>query len=106
MKRKAWSELTKRRVAAEQGFKCVGCDSVLEEVWEADHIIPVIEGGGGCTAEESLDIVPEGWQTVGSYVRIVTRKRRNRSEYGQVISDAKSLLGYPSTGTRPVIIVY
>ncbi len=44
-----------RREVREQLKEC-GWSSDVSHLWEADHIIPVIEGGGGCT--------PDGYRTL------------------------------------------
>ena len=47
--RSKWSETQKRKIAADQKFKCPGisCRNVklLGSLWELDHIIPLAYGG-------------------------------------------------------------
>lgn len=44
----------RRLVWARDQGKCAGCGAVCEDAgdaWQADHILPVVEGGGGCGLE-------------------------------------------------------
>lgn len=43
--RKYWSEVTKRGVAARQGYVCARCRQLLSSVWVADHRVPLHLGG-------------------------------------------------------------
>lgn len=43
--RKAWTEVTKRRIAAEQKYLCAHCQHLLGLVWAADHRVPLHLGG-------------------------------------------------------------
>jgi len=40
------SPLSKKRVAARQGWRCAICKELLDETFEIDHIIPLFKGGG------------------------------------------------------------
>lgn len=48
--RKYWTEVTKRRVAATQQFKCALCRNMLDEVWAADHKVPLHLGGSNAVS--------------------------------------------------------
>jgi hypothetical protein len=44
-RRKFWTEVAKRRVAASQRFECAKCLNRLGRVWAADHIVALRNGG-------------------------------------------------------------
>ena len=43
-------EAHKRQVAARQGWRCSGCDALLESTFQVDHTVPLWKGG-----EDSVD---------------------------------------------------
>ena len=47
------SPLSKKRVAARQGWRCAICKELLDETFEIDHIIPLFKGGDA-TNERNL----------------------------------------------------
>jgi len=43
--RKFWTEAEKRIIASKQKFLCNLCKNILPAQWNADHIIPLMNGG-------------------------------------------------------------
>ena len=48
--RRSVSETKKKRVAAEQAWRCAGCDNTLSHVFEVDHKTPLFAGGDNSEA--------------------------------------------------------
>ena len=44
-KRQYVSPLVKKKVAADQKWRCAMCKKLLDETYEIDHIIPIFKGG-------------------------------------------------------------
>ena len=56
-RRKRWSDVDRRRLAAEQQWRCADCDKLLDFVFEVDHLIS-LGAGGEDTPENTRVICP------------------------------------------------
>lgn len=80
VERKTWTEVTKRRIAAGQGFKCPVCQEMLGAVWAADHIIPLHLGG--TNSKHNCQILcPQchAQKSQQEQIRAADQRRENRS---------------------------
>lgn len=72
--RRSVSETKKKRVAAEQAWRCAGCASTLSHVFEVDHKTPLFAGGDN--SERNLQALCRechGKKTVGDREAFLAR---------------------------------
>lgn len=100
-KRKYWTEVIKRRVAAEQGWRCDLCQQLLGPVWAADHRIPLRQGGTNAIANCSI-LHPEchAQKTQDETLRAADQRRENKT--GQSKYWDPQSLAFMVPLTRPV----
>lgn len=90
--RKTWSEVTKRCIAAQQGFRCRICKNLLGSVWAADHIVPLHLGG--TNAKSNLQVICvecHGQKTQKEQMQAACQRREDRtgtSKYWDPQSDS------------------
>lgn len=64
------TSLQKKIVAANQQWKCAHCGNMLDETYEADHIVPLCEGGDNSTSNlQALCPICHRKKTLRSYLK-------------------------------------
>ena len=80
MQRKYWSEVTKRRIAAEQKFQCALCHQLLGPTWVADHRIPLHKGGSNSSSNcDILCVECHALKTQQEMIRLMDQRREIRT---------------------------
>lgn len=77
--RRMWTEVTKRRVAAAQKFRCAACQALLGPVWAADHRVPLHRGGSNAIENcQILCVECHAQKTQMELVCAAANRRENR----------------------------
>lgn len=78
--RKYWTEVAKRRVAADQKFQCALCHKLLNALWAADHKVPLYQGGTNALSNcQILHVECHAKKSTDEQIRAADQRREVRT---------------------------